>query len=42
MDDMLDNDEHWNKYYKEHSIIHVPISKLTTKMLNDFFNATIT
>ena len=36
-----DND-HWNKYYKDHSIIHVPISKLTTKMLNDFFNATIT
>ena len=34
--------EHWNKYYKEHSIIYVPISKLTTKMLNDFFNSTIT
>lgn len=36
------NNEHWNKYYKDHSIIQVPISKLTTKMLNDFFNATIT
>lgn len=36
-----DND-HWNKYYKDHTIIQVPISKLTTKMLNDFFNATIT
>lgn len=36
------DNEHWNKYYKDHSIIHVPISKLTTKMLNDFFNATIT
>ena len=36
------DDEHWNRYYKEHSIIHVPISKLTTKMLNDFFNAIIT
>lgn len=36
------DNEHWNKYYKDHSIIYVPISKLTTKMLNDFFNATIT
>ncbi len=36
------DNEHWNKYYKEHSIINVPISKLTTKMINDFFNATIT
>ena len=36
------DNEHWNKYYKDHSIIQVPISKLTTKMLNDFFNATIT
>jgi integrase len=36
------DNEHWIKYYKDHSIIHVPISKLTTKMLNDFFNATIT
>lgn len=34
--------EHWNKYYKEHSIIYVPISKLTIKMMNDFFNSTIT
>lgn len=34
--------QHWNKYYKDHPIIHVPISKLTTKMLNDFFNSTIT
>lgn len=36
------DNEHWNKYYIDHSIIHVPISKITTKMLNDFFNATIT
>jgi hypothetical protein len=36
------DDEHWNKYYKEYSIIHVPISRLITKMLNDFFNVTIT
>ncbi|HWT73505.1 MAG TPA: hypothetical protein VN258_02120 [Mobilitalea sp.] len=36
------DNEHWNKYYKDHSIIHVPISKLTTKMLNDFFNTTTT
>lgn len=36
------DNQHWNKYYKDHAIIHVPISKLTTKMLNDFFNATIT
>lgn len=36
------DNQHWNKYYKGHAIIHVPISKLTTKMLNDFFNATIT
>jgi hypothetical protein len=34
--------EHWNKYYKEHSIVYVPISKLTTKIMNDFFNSTIT
>lgn len=36
------DNQHWNKYYKDHSIIHVPISKVTTKMLNDFFNTTIT
>ena len=36
------DNEHWNKYYKDHSIIDVPISKLTTKMLNDFFNAIFT
>ena len=36
------DNEHWNKYYKDHPIIQAPISKLTTKMLNDFFNATIT
>ncbi len=36
------DNEHWNKYYKDHSIIHVPISRLTTKMLNDFFNSAIT
>lgn len=34
--------EHWNKYYKERSIVYVPISKLTTKIMNDFFNSTIT
>ncbi len=28
------DNEHWNKYYKDHSIIQVPVSKLTTKMLN--------
>lgn len=35
------DNEHWNRYYKDHSIILVPISKITTKMLNDFFNTTI-
>lgn len=34
--------QHWNKYYLKHPIIHIPISKLTTKMLNDFFNKNIT
>ena len=36
------DNEHWNKYYIDHSIIHVPLSKITTKILNDYFNATIT
>jgi integrase len=36
------DNEHWIKYYIDNSIIHVPVSKLTTKMLSDFFNATIT
>jgi hypothetical protein len=34
--------EHWIKYYIDNPIIHVPLSKLTTNMLSDFFNATIT
>lgn len=34
--------QHWDKYYKNNSIIHVPISKLTTKVLSDFFNSVIT
>ena len=34
--------QHWDKYYKNNPIIHVPISKLTTKMLSDFFNTVIT
>jgi hypothetical protein len=36
------DNEHWIKYYLSDPIIHVPVSKLTTKMLSDFFNATIT
>jgi len=27
------DNEHWNKYYKEHSIINVSISKLNTKII---------
>ena len=36
------DNEHWIKYYIDNPIIHIPISKLTTKILSDFFNATIT
>lgn len=36
------DNKHWIKYYLSDLIIHVPVSKLTTKMLSDFFNATIT
>lgn len=36
------DNEHWNKYYIDNSIIHVQIPKVTTKMLSDFFNSTIT
>ncbi len=32
----------WIKYYKENPIINVPISRITTKILNDFFNTIIT
>ena len=34
--------QHWEKYYKNNPIIHVPICKLTTKQISDFFNAAIT
>lgn len=34
--------QHWEKYYKNNPIIHVPICKLTTKKISDFFNAAIT
>lgn len=36
------DNEHWNKYYSNNPIIRVPIPKLTTKMLSDFFNTAIT
>lgn len=36
------NCQHWDKYYKDNALVHVPIFKLTTKQLNDFFNTTIT
>ncbi len=36
------DNEHWNKYYINNPIIRVPIPKLTTKMLSDFFNTAIT
>ncbi len=36
------DNEHWIKYYLSDPIIHVPVSKLTAKMLSDFFNTTIT
>lgn len=36
------NCQHWDKYYKDSALVHVPISKLTTKQLNDFFITTIT
>ena len=36
------DNEHWIKYYIDNLINHISIWKLTTKMLSDFFNATIT
>lgn len=36
------DNEHWNKYYSYNPIIRIPIPKLTTKMLSDFFNTAIT
>ena len=36
------NQEHWDKYYVSNPIIHTPLSKINTKMLNIFFNSVIT
>jgi len=35
------NKNHWDKYYKGHKIIKVPVTALTTDMLETFFNGMI-
>lgn len=35
------NENHWDKYYCDNPIVDVPIHKLTTEQIEDFFHATI-
>lgn len=36
------DDEHWRKYYADNKLVAIPIKKLTTRMLNEFLNDSIT
>ena len=48
LDEMLDlktvkrDEEHWEKYYAGTKLVTTPVKKITTKMLNEFLNASIT
>lgn len=36
------DEQHWRKYYIDNKLVTIPIKKITTKMLNDFLNDSIT
>lgn len=36
------DEQHWCKYYADNKLVTIPIKKITTKMLNDFLNDSIT
>ncbi len=36
------DEEHWEKYYAGTKLVTTPVKKITTKMLNEFLNASIT
>ena len=36
------DDEHWIKYYTSNKLVTIPVKKITTKMLNEFLNDSIT
>jgi integrase len=36
------DDEHWLKYYAGNKLVTIPVKKITTKMLNEFLNDSIT
>ncbi|MDF2804530.1 MAG: site-specific integrase [Anaerocolumna sp.] len=48
LDEMIDlktvkrDEEHWEKYYAGTKLVTTPVKKITTKMLNEFLNASIT
>ena len=48
LNEMLDlktvkrDEEHWEKYYAGTKLVITPVKKITTKMLNEFLNASIT
>lgn len=48
LDEMLDlktvkrDEEHWEKYYAGTKLVTTPVKKITTKILNEFLNASIT
>jgi hypothetical protein len=36
------DEQHWRKYYAESKLVTIPVKKITTRMLNDFLNDSIT
>lgn len=36
------DEQHWRKYYADNKLVTIPIRKITTRMLNDFLNDSIT
>jgi hypothetical protein len=36
------DEQHWRKYYAERKLVIIPVRKITTIMLNDFLNDSIT
>ena len=36
------DEEHWEKYYEGTKLVTIPVKKITTKMLNEFLNNSIT
>lgn len=48
LDEMIDlktvkrDEQHWRKYYAKSKLVTIPVKKITTRMLNDFLNDSIT